>query len=58
MLMKVGCQHGGTGRENLEYLARHGVYHMDGGSPKFIKGVGWDLEDSLAKMREQYEVIL
>ena len=49
VLMKVGCQHGGTGKENLEYLARHGVFNMDGGAPKFIDGVGWDLEDSLAK---------
>ncbi|MCH8219482.1 MAG: mannonate dehydratase [Planctomycetes bacterium] len=49
VLMKVGCQHGGTGKKNLEYLARHGVFNMDGGSPKFIEGVGWDLEDSLAK---------
>ena len=30
MLMKVGSQHGGTGTENLEFLARHGVYNMDG----------------------------
>jgi mannonate dehydratase len=49
ILMKVGCQHGGTGKENLEFLARHGVFHMDGGAPKFIEGVGWDLDDSLAK---------
>ena len=49
VLMKVGCQHGGTGQKNLEYLARHGVFNMDGGSPKFIEGVGWDLEDSLRK---------
>jgi mannonate dehydratase len=48
MLMKVGCQHGGTGKENLEFIARHGVYNLDGGSPKPIEGVGWDLEDSLA----------
>ena len=60
MLMKVGCQHGGTGKENLEYLARHGVFHMDGGSPKFIEGVGWDLEDSLAKKEacEKYGISL
>ena len=38
-LMKIGCQHGGTGIKNLEYLARHGVYNMDGGSPAFIEGV-------------------
>lgn len=49
VLMKVGCQHGGTGKENLEFLARHGVFHMDAGAPKYIEGVGWDLEDSLAK---------
>lgn len=47
--MKVGCQHGGTTTENLEFLARHGVFNMDGGSPKLIEGVGWDLEDSLKK---------
>ena len=49
VLMKVGCQHGGTTTENLEFLARHGVFNMDAGSPKFIEGVGWDLDDSLAK---------
>ena len=49
VLMKVGTQQGGTGKKNLEFLARHGVYNMDGGAPKFIEGVGWDLEDSLAK---------
>lgn len=60
MLMKVGCQHGGTGKENLEYLARHGVFNIDGGSPKFIEGVGWDLEDSLAKKEacEKYGISL
>ena len=58
--MKVGCQHGGTERENLEYWARHGVFHVDGGSPKFIEGVGWDLEDSLAKKEacEKYGIHL
>lgn len=48
MLMKVGCQHGGTGKQNLEYWARHGVFNVDGGSPQFIERVGWDLDDSLA----------
>lgn len=48
-LMKLGCQHGGTGKKNLEFLARYGVFNMDGGAPKFIDGVGWDLDDSLAK---------
>ncbi len=60
VLMKVGCQHGGTGKDNLEYLARHGVFNMDGGAPKFIEGVGWDLEDSLAKKEacEKYGISL
>jgi mannonate dehydratase len=60
MLMKVGCQHGGTTKENLEYLARHGVFNMDGGSPKVIEGVGWDLDDSMAKREacEKYGISL
>ncbi len=60
MLMKVGCQHGGTGKENLEFLARHGVFNMDGGSPKVIDGVGWDLDDSMAKREacEKYGISL
>jgi len=49
VLMKVGCQTGGTTKENLEFKARHGVFNIDGGAPKIIKGVGWDLDDSLAK---------
>jgi mannonate dehydratase len=60
MLMKVGCQHGGTGKENLEFLARHGVFNMEGESPKMIEGVGWDLDDSLAKKEacEKYGISL
>ncbi|MBM1105756.1 mannonate dehydratase [Aurantibacter crassamenti] len=49
ILYNVGCQHGGTGKQNLEFLARYGVFNMDGGSPKFIEGVGWDLDDSMRK---------
>ncbi len=49
VLMKVGCQSGGTSTYNLELKARHGVYNIDGGAPKIIEGVGWDLEDSLSK---------
>jgi mannonate dehydratase len=48
VLMRVGTQHGGTGKSNLEFLARHGVLNMDGGAPGMIEGVGWDLEDSIA----------
>ncbi len=60
LLMKVGCQHGGTGKKNLEFLARHGVFNMDGGAPKMIEGVGWDLEDSLRKKEacEKYGISL
>jgi len=60
LLMHPGCQHGGTGKKNLEFLARHGVFHMDGGSPKYIEGVGWDLEDSLKKKEacEKYGISL
>jgi mannonate dehydratase len=60
LLMHPGCQHGGTEKKNLEFLARHGVYHMDGGSPKYIEGVGWDLEDSLKKKEacEKYGISL
>lgn len=60
VLMKVGCQSGGTSKENLEFKARHGVYHIDGGAPKMIEGVGWDLEDSLAKKEacEKYGISL
>ncbi len=46
-LMKVGCQHGGVSLENLEFLARHGVFNMDPGQPRTIEGVGWDLDHSL-----------
>ena len=60
LLMHPGCQHGGTGKKNLQFLARHGVFHIDGGSPKFIDGVGWDLEDSLKKKEacEKYGIHL
>jgi mannonate dehydratase len=60
MMMKVGCQHGGTTKQNLEYLARHGVFNLDGGAPRVINGVGWDLNDSLAKREacEKYGISL
>ena len=59
-LMTVGCQSGGTSIENLEFKARHGVYNIDGGSPKTIVGKGWDLADSLAKKEacEKYGIKL
>ena len=60
VLMKVGCQTGGTTVENLEFKARHGVFNLDGGAPAFIEGVGWDLNDSLAKKEacEKYNISL
>lgn len=60
VMMKVGCQSGGTTVENLEFKARHGVFNLDGGMPKLIKGKGWDLGDSLAKREacEKYGIAL
>jgi mannonate dehydratase len=60
VLMKVGCQSGGTSEENLAFKARHGVYNLDGGMPAFIEGKGWDLEDSLRKREacEKYGISL
>ncbi|GAB2799396.1 mannonate dehydratase [Rhabdobacter roseus] len=60
VLMKVGCQSGGTSVENLEFKARHGVYNLDGGAPRIIPGKGWDLEDSLRKREacEKYGISL
>lgn len=59
-LMHVGCQSGDTSQANLEFKARHGVFHIDGGSPRVIDGVGWDLADSLAKKEacEKYGIRL
>ena len=60
VLMKVGCQSGGTTIENLEFKARHGVYNIDGGAPKYIPGKGWDMEDSMRKREacEKYGITL
>ena len=60
VLMKLGCQYGGTTVENLEFKARHGVFNINGGWPKLIPGVGWDLADSLAKKEacEKYGISL
>ena len=60
VLMKVGSQHGGTGKKNLEFLARHGVFNLDGGAPRMIEGVGWDLDDARAKKEacEAYGIAL
>lgn len=60
VLMQVGCQSGGTSVSNLEFKARHGVYNIDGGTPKTIPGKGWDLTDSLDKKEacEKYGISL
>src|SRR4051812_23839854 len=60
VLMKVGCQSGGTTKENLEFKARHGVFNIDGGAPKYIKGKGWDLDESMRKREacEKYGISL
>ncbi len=54
VLMHVGCQSGGVSAENLEFKKRHGVNNIDGGSPQYIPGVGWDVDEVLA-MKEQCE---
>jgi mannonate dehydratase len=60
VLMKAGCQFGPITTESLEFRARHGIYNIDGRSPKMIAGVGWDLDDSLAKREacEKYGISL
>ncbi len=60
VLMKVGCQLGGTSEENLQFKARHGIYNIDGGAPNVIEGKGWDLDDSLRKREacEKYGISL
>lgn len=60
VLMQAGCQSGGTSVANLEFKARHGIYNIDGGSPKTIPGKGWDLADSLAQKEacEKYGISL
>lgn len=51
--MVVGCQsRSGTSQENLEFLARHGVYHMDPGEPRYIENVGWDLAHAQQQVEE------
>ncbi len=45
-LMHVGCQRGDVTKEELQFKARHGVYHIDGRAPKMIDGVGWDIADA------------
>jgi mannonate dehydratase len=50
--MVVGCQsRRGTSRENLEFLARHGVFHMDPWEPQTLDDGRWDL----AHARQQVE---
>ncbi len=49
--MKVGCQsRNGTTPENLEFLARHGVYHMNPGTSG-----SWDL-DSIRRQQDEAAV--
>jgi mannonate dehydratase len=50
--MVVGCQsRRGTSREGLEFLARHGVFHMDPWEPQTLANGRWDL----AHARQQVE---
>ena len=45
--MHVGTQRFFGSDEDLAFLARHGVAHIDGGSPKYVPGVGWERDDVL-----------
>ncbi len=58
--MVVGCQSGGADESNLQFKARHGVYHFDPGSPATIEGVGWDLDDARRQVEacEKYGISL
>lgn len=50
--MVVGCQsRRGTARVQLEFLARHGVFHMDPWEPRTLDDGRWDL----AHARQQVE---
>lgn len=53
--MVLACQSRDTSREDLEFLARHGVYYMDPGSPRTIEGVGWDLDDARRQVEQAAE---
>src|SRR5690606_13883920 len=53
LLMTLGCQsRNGVTQENLEFLARHGVYHMDPGAPATLPDGRWDLDDALRQQEE------
>ncbi len=53
-LMHVGCQSGGTTASNLLFKKRHGVNNIDGGSPKYTRGVGWS-ESEVSQMKNACE---
>lgn len=51
--MVVGCQsRRGTSKENLEFLARHGVFHMDPGEPRVLADGRWDLDDARRQVED------
>ena len=54
--MVVGCQsRRGTSKENLEFLARHGVFHMDPWEPKLLPDRRWDLDDARRQVEQAAE---
>ena len=59
-LMHVGCQRGKVTEKELQFKVRHGVYHIDGGSPRMIPGKGWDVDDAFRQKElcEKYDVHL
>ncbi len=53
VLMKVGCQsRTGTSPENLEYFARHGVFHIDPGEPEVLPNGHWSLDSAMRQVEE------
>ena len=54
--MVVGCQsRRGTSQEDLEFLARHGVFHMDPWEPRVLPDGRWDLDDAQRQVQEAAE---
>jgi mannonate dehydratase len=51
--MVVGCQsRRGVSQRNLEFLARHGVFHMDPWEPRTLADGRWDLDDARRQVEE------
>jgi mannonate dehydratase len=58
--MVLGCQSRDANKEGFEFLARHGVYHMDPGEPRVLEDRRWDLDDARRQVEEaaQYGITI